>query len=367
VTDSPEAQPRLVSFSLPLHRPIVTWILLGIIVVVFGIETLAGGSTSTEVLVQLGAKATPLIASGQVWRLFTAMFLHIGWLHLFFNGYALLVIGTEYERLVGWGRFLAIYLLSGLLGNLVSYAFSPNLAAGASGAIFGLIGALAAFFVLHRQRLGTWGQRRLANIVFLIAINLFLGFTQPGIDNLAHLGGLVAGLGLGWALAPHYVVEPNRLVLIERSRFSRAWPALAVAVLVLVGGTAAATAILRDSGQSHLWRAEDAIQRQAWDEAAAELEAALAQDPSLADAALYFHLGLARNYLEQPQLAAEAYEAALKLEPEDSASIWNLALSYLELGRYDEARSQFETYLKLNPDKAGEVQPYLDHLRQLSP
>ena len=86
------------SLAFPLHRPVATWVLLGIIVVVFGLEYLAGGSTDPEVLVRLGAKVTPLIAAGEYWRLFTSMFLHIGLMHLFFNGYALVILGT----LLGW-------------------------------------------------------------------------------------------------------------------------------------------------------------------------------------------------------------------------------------------------------------------------
>jgi rhomboid protease GluP len=365
VSDSIDMQPRRVSYPLPLSRPVVTWVLLGMIVVVFGIETLAGGSTNTDVLVRMGAKVTPLIAAGQYWRLLTLMFLHVGLMHLFFNAYALLAIGTELERLLGWGRFLALYLLSGLFGSLASYAFSPNLAAGASGAIFGLIGALGAFFTLHRQQLGNWGQRRLVNILFLIAINLFLGFTQPGIDNLAHLGGLVSGFGLGWAMAPRYELDPIHARLVDRNRLGRYWPALALAVALLVGGTGLATLAYDNSPQSHLWRAQDAVERQAWDEVAAEVEQALAQDPALADASLYFYLGLARNHLDQPSLAAEAYESALELEADDSPSHWNLALTYLQLERYAEAKAHFETYLELNPDKAEEVQPYLNELTRI--
>jgi len=83
--------------------------------------------------------------------LFTSMFLHVGILHLAFNGYALVIIGADVERLLGWGGFLVLYLLSGLFGSLASYAFNTGISAGASGAIFGLIGGLAAFFALHRQ------------------------------------------------------------------------------------------------------------------------------------------------------------------------------------------------------------------------
>ncbi len=356
-----------ISYPLPLHRPVATWLLLGLIAAMFVVETVAGGSTQTDVLVRLGAKVTVLIAAGEYWRLLTALFLHIGLIHLFFNGYALLAIGTELERLLGPGRFLAIYLLAGLFGNLASYAFTINLAAGASGAIFGLIGALAVFFTLYRRQLGAWGRGRLANILFLILLNLFLGFTQPGIDNLAHLGGLLSGMGLGWALAPRYRVDPFRLRVVDHNRLGRYWPALALAVALLLGGTALATAARRNSPYGHLWRGQLAIEQQEWGQAAAELEQALTKDPSLADASLYFQLGLARNHLGQPDLAAQAYESALALEPDDSASHWNLAITCIELARYADAQAHLEAYLQLNPDKAAEVRPYLDELKRLTP
>jgi rhomboid protease GluP len=350
-----------------MQRPIATWVLLGIIGIVFVIETLMGGSTDTEVLVRMGAKVTPLIAAGEYWRLFTSMFLHIGFLHVMLNGYALVIIGTELERFLGWHRFLAIYLLSGLAGSLASYAFSPNLSAGASGAIFGIIGALAAFFVLHRNQLGSWGQRRLANIAFLIVLNIILGLTQPRIDNLAHVGGLVAGFGLGWALAPRYAVDPAQFRLIDRNRFARYWPALVLAVVILAAGTALANYMQRDSLQSYLLRVDQAVEREDWNEVVVQVDQALAQDSSLADVYLYFQLGLAHNYLGEPEQAAQAYEAALELEANDTAVRWNLALTYLALGRYAEARSQFETYQQLFPEGADEAQPYLDQLRTLTP
>jgi rhomboid protease GluP len=313
----------------------------------------------------MGAKVTPLIAAGEYWRLLTSMFLHISYMHLFFNCYALFVIGTELERILGWGRFLVIYLLSGLFGSLASYAFSPNLSAGASGAIFGLIGALAAFFTLHRQQLGAWGQRRLINIAILVVINLFLGFTQPGIDNMAHLGGLVSGFALGWALAPRYQFDPVGQRLVDNNRLGRYWPAVALAVLILVGGMGLATSVHYDSAISRLFRARDAIERESWDEAVVELEEAVDQDPTLVDA--HFYLGLARNHLGQSEVAAEAYESALVLDPVFSSAHWNLALTYLELDRLADAQTHFETYLQLNPEDVGEVQPYLDELRRISP
>jgi rhomboid protease GluP len=233
--------PRPAYVSVPTHRPVVTYILLGLIVLAFGAETLAGGSTQIDVLIRLGAKYSPLIASGEYWRLFTAMFLHIGWMHLLFNAYALVAIGTDLERILGWGRFLAIYLLSGLFGSLASYAFSPHLSAGASGAIFGVIGALGVFFALYRKRLGQWGRARLGNILFLIALNLFFGFTNPGIDNYGHLGGLLSGAVLGLALAPRYQPDATGTRLVDRTSLGRYWPILILAVALLAGGAVLAT------------------------------------------------------------------------------------------------------------------------------
>jgi rhomboid protease GluP len=275
------------------------------------------------------------------------------------------VIGTELERMFGPGRFVAIYVVSGLLGSLASYALSSSLAAGASGAIFGLIGALAAFYLLHRERLGTWGRRRLANAVFLIAINLFFGFTQPGIDNWAHLGGLVGGFGLGWAMAPRYQVEPFAGRVVDRNRLARYAPALLLATAILVLGTAGATWIQRDSPRTHLLLGQEAVEDEAWAVAAEEIQQAIDRDPSLADASAYFYLGLAHNHLDELEAAAEAYESALALEPELEPAQWNLALTYLQLGRYDNARAGFESYLRLVPDAALEVQPYLDELDRL--
>ena len=258
--------------SLPLSRPIVTYILLAAIGVVFVAETLAGGSTSVEVLVRMGAKVTPLIAAGQYWRLFTSMFLHIGILHLLFNAYALFAIGTDLERLFGPWRFLTIYLLAGLFGSLASYAFSLNLAAGASGAIFGVIGALAAFFALHRERLGSWGRARLGNIAFLIVLNLIWGFTQRGIDNFAHLGGLLSGAALGWAMAPRYELDPVRFQLVDRNTLRRYWPALVLAAALLVGGIALVTLSYRHSLGGSLLPAQQLIGQEAWTKAATLLQ-----------------------------------------------------------------------------------------------
>jgi tetratricopeptide (TPR) repeat protein len=163
------------------------------------------------------------------------------------------------------------------------------------------------------------------------------------------------------------MVNTLRTSLVDGNNLSRFWPALALATAILVGGAALAPRVQRESDRFRQWRGLDAIEREAWDEAAAELELALDQDPTQASASLYFYLGYARNELGQPQQAAEAYEAALEFDAGDSPTHWNLALTYVELDRHAEALSHFETYLALNPGEAAEVQPYIDALRLLVP
>ena len=126
------------------------------------IETLAGGSDNPQTLVNLGANYAPRVTVlGEYWRLFTANFLHIGLMHLAFNLYALYIVGTEVEMFYGPARFLVIYLLTGLSGAIASYAFTYGLSAGASTAIFGLIGTLVAFFIRNRDVFGEMSRSRL--------------------------------------------------------------------------------------------------------------------------------------------------------------------------------------------------------------
>jgi rhomboid protease GluP len=155
----------------------------------------------------LGAQMNTLVAQGEYWRLLAAMFLHIGLAHLAFNGWALYSLGRDVEAFYGSRRFAAIYFLAGLFGNVAFYLFGDRvLSAGASGAIFGLVGAEIAFFLRNRQLFGSLGRQRLMNLAILVGINLVYGFVGAGINNLAHLGGLFAGLLLGLALTPRYEV-----------------------------------------------------------------------------------------------------------------------------------------------------------------
>ena len=120
---TPAPPPQPAALRLPTYRPRVTYVMMGILVVVFVIETLAGGSEKPRVLISLGANVGPLVTTGEYWRLFTANFLHIGLLHIAFNLYALYIVGTEVEMFYGPWRFLVIYLLSGLSGAIGQLRF----------------------------------------------------------------------------------------------------------------------------------------------------------------------------------------------------------------------------------------------------
>jgi rhomboid protease GluP len=161
----------------------------------------------------MGALYSPAIAQGhQYWRLFTAMFLHAGLVHLAFNMYALYLFGYLVEGAFGWRRFLAIYFVAGFLGGATSFVFGPagELGVGASGAIVGLLGAWMAFN--YRRRTNAMASANLQGALMLILLNALLPFIIHGIDWRAHLGGLVAGFAAGW-LAEGTGPQPMRQIV----------------------------------------------------------------------------------------------------------------------------------------------------------
>lgn len=195
-----EAPPPARGFRPP--ATFLVWALTAVNVVVWLAMELAGGSTSGRVLVVFGAKVNALIAQGEYWRLLTPVFLHIGLIHLVFNTFALLSFGRLAEGIYGHARFLAIYLVSGITGAALSYFLTRGVSAGASGAIFGLAGALAIFFAANRDAPPVARGGGLAGILGLLGVNLFFGVVVPGIDNWGHLGGLIGGAALAAWLTP---------------------------------------------------------------------------------------------------------------------------------------------------------------------
>jgi membrane associated rhomboid family serine protease len=176
----------------------VTTLIIVANVIVFVLMVLTGSPTSRRTLERFGALTNPLPAS-QWWRLVTSMFVHIGFAHIAFNVLALFIFGGTVEHRYGKGRYLMLYLGAGVLGSATSLAYSnASLSAGASGAIFGVIGAGLAMVLWNRDRPGMRAQLR--SWIFLIAINIFIGAETPGIDLRAHIGGLLGGFVIASAL-----------------------------------------------------------------------------------------------------------------------------------------------------------------------
>jgi membrane associated rhomboid family serine protease len=181
------------------EQPVVTWALLGLNTFMLFAAALLTGSgfgllePSARALCRLGAlNAAAIAESGQWWRLLTVMVLHGGLLHWAFNSWALWAFGPTLEAMLGRLRFLALYVGTGLVGAAASFAFNQTtLGVGASGAIFGLLGALVAYF-FRRRKVG--GSMPLQSLLLVLFLNLLIASQSRSIDNLAHIGGFLAGL-----------------------------------------------------------------------------------------------------------------------------------------------------------------------------
>lgn len=228
---------------LPFARPRAVWVLLALNIVIFAIPTVlqiiglrVGGLPINDLLLDLGQKDNAGIAGGEYYRFLTSMFLHAGLLHIGFNAWALYAIGPESERIYGTPRFLALYFIAGFAGGVASYLRSPIPAVGASGAIFGLIGGLAAFYYSSRKLLGEISRQQLGSLVTVIMINLLIGFGSNGrIDNNAHIGGLIGGALVGWLLAPRFELDERLFPpqIVRRSLpFGWAGALMVLAILV---------------------------------------------------------------------------------------------------------------------------------------
>lgn len=179
----------------------ITYFLMLFNAVIFIVMSILGKDVSlSERLIAFGANSRGyIIFEKQYWRLLSAVFLHVDLMHLFYNSFSLFLFGTRVEKYMGKWKFIAIYLVSGVFGNILSVLFNSGISAGASGAIYGLLGAVLA---LTQQT-----NRRVDNLSFYIVLalmvsGLMFGFVTPGIDMFAHIGGLLAGYGIGFMLCP---------------------------------------------------------------------------------------------------------------------------------------------------------------------
>jgi rhomboid protease GluP len=318
----------------------LTQVIFGANIAVFLATALASGSAiniSGEVNFHYGANFGPYTLSGEWWRLLTYMFLHGGAMHIFFNMWCLWDLGRLCESLYGRWTFAAVYLITGVAGGLASIAWNPKvLSVGASGAIFGLAGALIASFYLGEfslPRVAISGTLR--SLVIFAVFNLGFGQLFGGIDNACHIGGLVSGLILG-ALIARLAPQPD--VPLRRATV------LGVVALALL---AAGLGVRQ-------WRGGPMRMARAFQETkgdpVARLQAVIKQQPNLVDA----HFALAQTYLAREQFPeAEAeFKRVIQLQPGNLDARFDLGLVYLTEKRLEDARSAFMQILTQDPNSA---------------
>ncbi|HXZ81580.1 MAG TPA: rhomboid family intramembrane serine protease [Terriglobales bacterium] len=391
----------------------LTGVLVGLNILVYLLMVLKGASPTSptaEQIIRWGANYGPLTMNGQWWRLLTCAFVHIGILHLAFNMWALLNVGYLSEVIYGKRTFLLIYLGTAIAGSLGSLVRSPvAVSAGASGAIFGIAGALIT--TLHfghlpfpRQAAGSL----LRSLLIFAGYNLVFGIVQPGIDNGAHLGGFIFGLLAGAALGRHLgASEPaqqfRRVILVggvavllaagalvwkkdgylaqlesareelNSGKTDQALRTLNVlrqrkpgdpAVLLLLGDAYVRKGqmdeaentlkqVVQSNPQSavawdslgHLY-----FKQAKWEEASDAFAKAAQFDPKAADS--WYYLGLTLQRQDRHAQAIEALRTAVKLRPDSGVAAYALGISAMSLKRYDEAIAAFQQAVKAKPNDA---------------
>jgi len=189
--------------------PVLTIALIGINAAIFLFTVSHGFLQSESAILKAGALSRELILQGEVWRLLSAMFLHGGLDHLAGNGVGLFIVGMATEHAYGKLETFGIYILSGLFGSVFSVLMNPGPSLGASGAIFGILGATIVFFFKYRNRLRL-RDKRVGNVLLMwAAYSIATAWFIPFVDNAAHIGGLLAGAFCGYWLTPRLMILPS--------------------------------------------------------------------------------------------------------------------------------------------------------------
>jgi rhomboid protease GluP len=320
----------------------LTQVILGANVMVFIAMVLASGPSldfNGQVMVHFGANYGPFTLGGQWWRLLTYMFLHGGLMHIAFNMWCLWDLGALCESLYGRWTFAAIYLTTGIAAGLASVAWNPGvLSVGASGAIFGLAGALIASFALGEFSLPKVAiSGTLRSLLFFVGFNVLFGTLSPGIDNGAHGGGLISGLIFGALIA--------RLAP-EHDRPLKRIGVLLFMVLLIAGS---AVGVQRWRGGGIRFGSAMAAGRNV-DRMVGEFQKKVQQNPQDASA----HYALAHAYLSKEQFPEGESELkrVLELQPENASARMDLAATYLNQEQFSEAQQEFAKLIAQKPDNA---------------
>jgi len=323
-------------FSFGKPRLTYAFILLNVFIFIF-LEA-SGSSMDINHLIQFGAKYNPAILEGEWWRIVSSMFLHIGFFHLLMNMIALFYLGAAVERIYGTFRFSIIYFLAGIGGGLASFAFTVNVSAGASGAIFGLFGALLFFGLIYKKLfLQTMGK----NLLFLVAFNVIFGFIVPQIDNGAHLGGLIAGF-----IASAIVYLPKRKnALIQIG-------SLILFIFLTMSIVSFGIDVQANSSIYKLYEIEELLKHEQYKDVVEKTTKILENDEFEHLAAeLFFHRGYAYIKLGNNDLAMSDFESCIQLTDDIPQAYYNLALLYTDTGQIKQAKESITKAVELKPDE----------------
>lgn len=339
----PEPVPVVVTPGAGLSAP-ATLLFVGLNAAMF-LYMLAKGAplmhpNAAEIL-RFGANFGPLTLGSQWWRMVMAMFVHIGLVHLLINEWCLWDLGFMAEQLYGPRTFAAVYLLSGITGSIVSVAYNPEVvSAGASGAIFGIAGALIT--TLHFGHIPAPRKALRASIISLIVFagfNLAYGFQKGGIDNGAHVGGLFAGLILGAILSRDFRPAPHA------SRSTQAW-AIPLFAIALFAGIVAVRHV--NAPLVALAHAQDTLAKGNLKGGKGALENLVREHPKYANAwTALAELDLRQNL---PADAEHALKMAAEAEPKNEVPLRLLAMLYLNTNRFQEAADVMKRMSEANPN-----------------
>jgi membrane associated rhomboid family serine protease/Flp pilus assembly protein TadD len=334
-------------------RPFITWIIIAVCTAVFAIEIIKGAGFDTmspDLAIRLGANYGPQTMSGQWWRLFTSMFLHFGFLHLFMNMLILWSLGSLAERLMGRAAYLVLYFGTGLCGGLLSLAVHPQLvSAGASGAVFGISGGLITYLALKKAPLSLDRAKKQLTTLGIFLAYSFIGSLKPGIDMMAHAGGLVSGLAMAAAL-PRFLNIPSAEItpapIEENSSVNKriTQVAFACAIVVLLGAFAAhrlqadSIYVLSSLSQIDAGKSADVIPT---------LEKIIVRQPNSSLA--HFALGVAYFNTNQGPSAIRELSLADKLKPGDPTTEQELGASYLSQNDFANALTYFREVVATQP------------------
>ncbi|HVH87441.1 MAG TPA: rhomboid family intramembrane serine protease [Terriglobales bacterium] len=321
----------------------LTQALVGVNVVVYLAMGLVGGgllsSPSSQQLIRSGANYGPLTFGGEWWRLLTYNFLHGSLLHIGFNMWCLWDLGALCESLYGTWTFGALYMISGVAGGLASTGFHPHrLSVGASGAIFGLAGALIAAFYLGEFSLPRPViQAHLRSVIAFVGYNIILGALASGTDNMCHLGGVVAGLICGALIAK---AAPSENDVAAR---------LAIIACAALSLTGIAYGLDRSrSYVAHVQRGQELLTQEKYGDAISELQIVTRSKPKYVPA----HMNLAQAFYGNRQFsqAKTELDQVLSLQPENEDALYFLGFVDLAAGSPAEARQAFSRLLAKGHD-----------------